>query len=98
MLQPAFHALIAKIQAPYQAGSALGHKPAALGRTVEGENQPGQRSGVRMHKAGCERPEMVTDSRQPASMKFSIAAEEKQPFDIADGFSGAGMGLSLIHI
>ena len=25
-------------------------------------------------------------------MEFSIAAEEKQSFDIADGFSGAGMG------
>ena len=35
---------------------------------------------------------MVADSRQTASMEFSIAAEEKQPFDIANGFSGAGMG------
>ena len=35
MLQLAFHALIAKIQAPHQAGSALGHKPAASSRAVQ---------------------------------------------------------------
>ena len=47
MLQLAFHALIAKIQAPHQPGSTLGHKPAASSRAVPGEGPPttGRRGG-----------------------------------------------------
>ena len=62
MLQLAFHALIAKIQAPHQPGSTLGHKLAASSRAVQRKNQSGQCSSVRMHKTGCEWPEMVADS------------------------------------